>query len=150
MEPLLAATRSSAALRTLLQEAAALQVSPTACQMPCLMLNCRLEHTTHPLAPPLPLQACGRCCLRLAGVRSAEAYLDGSLPSSGAQVLDALQLVHLDTSGPEALRQLHKVILLRGGTLRIDNVQEQPRQVMAQAGFEEELARRVASEEVAA
>jgi hypothetical protein len=42
------------------------------------------------------------------------------------------------------------VILLRGGTLRIDNVQDQPRQVMAQAGFEEELARHVASEEVAA
>lgn len=73
-----------------------------------------------------------------------------SAPPEPQVVLDALQLVHLDTSGLEALRQLHKVILLRGGTLRIDNVQEQPRQVMAQAGFEEELARRVASEEVAA
>jgi SulP family sulfate permease len=71
-------------------------------------------------------------------------------PPGPQVVLDALQLVHLDTSGLEALRQLHKVILLRGGTLRIDNVQDQPRQVMAQAGFEEELARHVASEEVAA
>ena len=73
-----------------------------------------------------------------------------SAPPEPQVVLDALQLVHLDTSGLEALRQLHKVILLRGGTLRIANVQEQPRQVMAQAGFEEELARHVASEEVAA
>jgi len=64
-------------------------------------------------------------------------------------VLDALQLVHLDTSGLDALRQLHKVILLRGGTLRIENLQEQPREVIERAGFHVELAAHQASPEVA-
>jgi sulfate permease, SulP family len=65
-------------------------------------------------------------------------------------VLDALHLVHLDTSGLDALRQLHKVILLREGTLRIDNLQDQPREVIERAGFSSELAQHLASEEVAA
>lgn len=65
-------------------------------------------------------------------------------------VLDALHLVHLDTSGLDTLRQLHKAVLLRGGTLRMENVQEQPREVMARAGFDTELAQHLASEEVAA
>jgi sulfate permease, SulP family len=65
-------------------------------------------------------------------------------------VLDALQLVHLDTSGLDALRQLHKVVLLRGGTLRLENLQEQPREVIERSGFGEELAQHLASPEVAA
>jgi sulfate permease, SulP family len=70
---------------------------------------------------------------------------------AGADVrLDALHLVHLDTSGLDALRQLHKVILLREGTLRIDNLQDQPREVIERAGFSSELAQHLASEEVAA
>jgi len=71
-------------------------------------------------------------------------------PEGGEVVLDALHLVHLDTSGLDSLRQLHKVILLRRGTLRIENLQEQPREVIERAGFGEELARHLASEEVAA
>ena len=61
-------------------------------------------------------------------------------PPAPAVVLDALQLVHLDTSGLDALRQLHKAILLRGGTLRLENLQEQPREVLERAGFLQELA----------
>ncbi|HZY16683.1 MAG TPA: SulP family inorganic anion transporter [Ramlibacter sp.] len=57
-----------------------------------------------------------------------------------AVVLDALQMVDLDTSGLDALRQLHKAVLLREGTLRIDNLQPQPREVMERAGFLGELA----------
>ena len=69
----------------------------------------------------------------------------------GAQVvLDGLQMVHLDTSGLDALRQLHKVVLLRGGTLRLENLQPQPREVITQAGFAGELARHEASAEVPA
>ncbi len=71
-------------------------------------------------------------------------------PEGAEVVLDALHLVHLDTSGLDSLRQLHKVILLRRGTLRIENLQEQPREVIERAGFAEELARHLASEEVAA
>ena len=71
-------------------------------------------------------------------------------PGEPVVVLDALHLVHLDTSGLDALRQLHKVILLRGGTLHLENLHAQPRQVIEQAGFAGELARNEASEEVAA
>jgi SulP family sulfate permease len=71
-------------------------------------------------------------------------------PAGTPVVLDALQMVHLDSSGLDTLRQLHKVVLLRGGTLRIENLQPQPRQVLEQAGFAEELAQRRASEEAAA
>ncbi|MBC5781802.1 STAS domain-containing protein [Ramlibacter sp. USB13] len=71
-------------------------------------------------------------------------------PAGTPVVLDALQMVHLDTSGLDALRQLHKVVLLRGGTLRMENLQPQPREVLVQAGFLGELARHEASEEVPA
>ena len=49
-------------------------------------------------------------------------YLLASRLTGAEVVLDALQMVHLDTSGLDALRQLHKVVLLRGGSLRIENL----------------------------
>jgi SulP family sulfate permease len=64
-------------------------------------------------------------------------------------VLDALHLVHLDTSGLDTLRQLHKAVLLKRGALRIENLQDQPREVIARAGFDLELAQHLASPEVA-
>ena len=70
-------------------------------------------------------------------------------PEAPEVVLDVLHLVHLDTSGLDALRQLHKVILLRGGTLRLENLQDQPREVIERAGFHRELAAHEASPEVA-
>jgi SulP family sulfate permease len=69
-------------------------------------------------------------------------------PDVPVVVLDALQLVHLDTSGLDSLRQLHKAVLLRGGTLFMENLQEQPREVMERAGFAAELAHNQASPEV--
>jgi SulP family sulfate permease len=60
-------------------------------------------------------------------------------PATPEVVLDALQLVHLDSSGLDALRQLHRAVLLRGGTLRLENLQEQPRHTMELAGFDQEL-----------
>ena len=63
-------------------------------------------------------------------------------------VLDALQLVHLDASGLDALRQLHKAVLLRGGTLRLETLQPQPREVIERSGFGAELAANRASAEV--
>ena len=70
-------------------------------------------------------------------------------PEVPVVVLDALQLVHLDTSGLDSLRQLHKMVLLRGGTLHIENLQDQPREVIERAGFAGELAHNQASLEVA-
>jgi SulP family sulfate permease len=61
-------------------------------------------------------------------------------PDAPEVVLDALHLVHLDTSGLDTLRQLHKAVLLRHGTLRIEHLHQQPREVMARSGFEAELA----------
>jgi sulfate permease, SulP family len=71
-------------------------------------------------------------------------------PDSPVVILDALQLVHLDTSGLDSLRQLHKVVLLRKGTLHLENLQMQPREVIGRAGFAAELAQNRASEEVGA
>ena len=61
-------------------------------------------------------------------------------PPAPVVVLDALQLVHLDRSGLDALRQLHKAVLQRGGTLRLENLQAQPREVLERSGFAAELA----------
>ena len=61
-------------------------------------------------------------------------------PHEPVVVLDALQLVHLDSSGLDALRQLHKAVLLRGGTLHMENLQPQPRREIERAGFGNELA----------
>jgi SulP family sulfate permease len=70
-------------------------------------------------------------------------------PQNPVVVLDALHLVHLDTSGLDSLRQLHKAVLVRGGTLHFENLQEQPALVMTRSGFSDELATNWASPEVA-
>jgi sulfate permease, SulP family len=70
-------------------------------------------------------------------------------PPAPAVVLDALHLVHLDTSGLDALRQVHKAVLVRGGTLHIENLQPDPRAVIERAGFGAELEAHLASAEVA-
>jgi SulP family sulfate permease len=61
-------------------------------------------------------------------------------PDAPQVVLDALQLVSLDASGLDALRQLHKAVLARGGTLRVDHLQAQPRALFESSGFAAELA----------
>jgi len=61
-------------------------------------------------------------------------------PTEPVVVLDALQLVHLDTSGLDALRQLHKAVLLRHGSLHLENLQPQPAEVIERSGFGAEIA----------
>jgi SulP family sulfate permease len=61
-------------------------------------------------------------------------------PDAPEVVLDALQLVHLDTSGLDTLRQLHKAVVLKGGTLRLENLQAQPREMIERAGLDPEQA----------
>lgn len=76
----------------------------------------------------------------------AVAKIDGAVqavetgPDAPQVVLDALQLVSLDASGLDALRQLHKAVLARGGTLRVDSLQQQPRELFERSGFAAELA----------
>jgi sulfate permease, SulP family len=73
-----------------------------------------------------------------------------SAPDMPTVLLDALHLVHIDTTGLDALRQLHKAVLLRGGTLGIEHLQQQPREVMERAGFLQEIAAHQVSDEVTA
>ncbi|MES2634159.1 MAG: SulP family inorganic anion transporter [Pseudomonadota bacterium] len=68
-------------------------------------------------------------------------------PDNPTVVLDAMQLVHLDTSGLDSLKQLHKSVLLRGGTLMFDNLQPQPEEVIERSGFGAELRGRTADPE---
>lgn len=70
-------------------------------------------------------------------------------PRGVSIVLDASQLVSLDHSGLDALRQLHKAILLKGGRLALEGLHGNPRMVVERAGFEDEIKRQVASAEVA-
>jgi sulfate permease, SulP family len=69
-------------------------------------------------------------------------------PAGPVVVLDAMQLVLLDTTGLDALRQLHKAVLLKEGLLRMDNLQAQPAEVLRRSGFMAELQAHRASPEV--
>ena len=56
-------------------------------------------------------------------------------PDAPEVTLDALQLVYLDATGVDALRQLHQVVLSRAGCLTIENLQDQPREALERTGF---------------
>jgi SulP family sulfate permease len=71
-------------------------------------------------------------------------------PDLPVVILDCSHLVHLDTSGLDSLRQLHKAVLLRGGTLHLENLHEQPQEVIDRSGFGAEVRANVPSPEVAA
>jgi sulfate permease, SulP family len=71
-------------------------------------------------------------------------------PGEPVVIVDCSHLVQLDTSGLDSLRQLHKAALARGGTLHLENLHEQPGEVVARSGFAAELAANRPSPEVAA
>lgn len=60
-------------------------------------------------------------------------------PRGMTVVLDAMHLIYLDATGIAALRQLHRAVLARGGLLRIESLQPQPREAIERSGFAEEL-----------
>ena len=49
--------------------------------------------------------------------------------------IDASRLIALDTTGLDALEQLHKAIAKRGGTLRISHLNPQPKSLIERSGF---------------
>jgi len=55
-------------------------------------------------------------------------------------LLDAHQLINLDTSGIDALRQLNQSLIQQGGSLRIVRLQTQPMSLMHRSGLAQELA----------
>lgn len=50
-------------------------------------------------------------------------------------VLDASHLISLDTTGLDALEQLHKTVTQRGGQLSMSGLHEQPRSLIERSGF---------------
>jgi sulfate permease, SulP family len=60
-------------------------------------------------------------------------------PGTRALVLDLQRLVQLDTSGLEALRELHRLLTRRGVALLLAEVNEQPLSLMRRSGFADEL-----------
>ena len=62
-------------------------------------------------------------------------------PRGMTVVLDAMHLISLDATGLDALRQVHKAVLARGGVLRIESLQAQPLEVIERSGFADELRR---------
>jgi SulP family sulfate permease len=60
-------------------------------------------------------------------------------PRGMTVVFDAMHLISLDATGLDALRQVHRAVLARGGVLRFESVQAQPLEVMERSGFVEEL-----------
>jgi len=55
-------------------------------------------------------------------------------------LLDEHQLINLDTSGIDALRQLNQSLIQQGGSLRIVRLQTQPMSLMHRSGLAQELA----------
>ena len=54
-------------------------------------------------------------------------------------MLDASQLISLDTTGLDALEQLHKALERRGGHLSMVGLNEQPRSLITRTGFASRL-----------
>lgn len=61
-------------------------------------------------------------------------------PAGMDVVLDASELVALDTTGLDALAQVLKAVQQRGGILHIVHLHEQPRSLMERSGFADRLA----------
>ena len=55
-------------------------------------------------------------------------------------VLDASELVALDTTGLDALSQVLKAVAARGGRLAVIHLHEQPRSLIERSGFADRLA----------
>ncbi len=60
-------------------------------------------------------------------------------PGTRALVLDMHRLFSMDTSGLDALRELHRTLQRKGVALVLANVNEQPLSLMRRSGFEEQL-----------
>jgi SulP family sulfate permease len=61
------------------------------------------------------------------------------LPGTRAVVLEMHRMVHLDTSGVDALQQLHRGLRRQGIALVLANVNELPLSLIRRSGFEAEL-----------
>ncbi len=69
-------------------------------------------------------------------VAKLEAVADGLPAGTRAVVLEMHRLVSMDTSGLDALEQLHRALQRQGVRLLLCDVNDQPRGLMRRAGFE--------------
>ena len=60
-------------------------------------------------------------------------------PAGVNLMLDATQLISLDTTGLDALEQLHKAVEKRGGHMGIVGLNTQPRSLIERSGFHQRL-----------
>ncbi len=96
---------------------------------------------------PVPSQVAGELRFRLIGSLffGAVVHLDAAVqavedgPETPQVVLDALQLVYLDATGVDALRQLHQAVKARGGTLLMEHLQPHVQDTLVRTGFGSEL-----------
>ncbi len=97
---------------------------------------------------PVPSQVAGELRFRLIGSLffGAVVHLDATVqavedgPEAPRVALDALQLVYLDATGVDALRQLHQAVKARGGALVMENLQPHVQDTLVRTGFGSELA----------
>lgn len=82
---------------------------------------------------------------RIDELGQAIAARHGNALNGNAVVLDASRMVALDTTGVEALRDLHQTITQMGGHLRIEHLLPQPASLIERAGLPELLAAVAAS-----
>jgi sulfate permease, SulP family len=72
-------------------------------------------------------------------VGKIEALQNQVQPGTRAVVLEMHRLISLDTSGLDALQQLHRALQRRGVALVLANVNEQPLSLVQRSGFDEEI-----------
>jgi len=69
-------------------------------------------------------------------VAKVEAVAEALPPTVRAVVLEAHRLISMDTSGVDALEQLHRALARQGVRLLICDLNEQPRSLIRRSGFE--------------
>ncbi|MDE2047174.1 MAG: STAS domain-containing protein [Betaproteobacteria bacterium] len=113
----------------------------------CVFFIYRISTLTRVESVPLPAEddAAGIRAVRLYGVlffgavTKVEALEDTVDDSHRVLVIDAAQLINLDTSGLEALQSLHASLRKRGAALLLAGLHDQPRSLIERSGFAGEL-----------
>jgi len=104
---------------------------------------------------PMPTGPEGVRVLRLFGtlffgaVSKVEAIAEQLPEGTRAVVLEMHRLISIDTSGIDALLQLHRVLARRGVRLLLCELNEQPRSLIRRAGFDEVIGLENVTEDLA-
>jgi sulfate permease, SulP family len=72
-------------------------------------------------------------------ISKVEDFSDPARHLPQRMVLDCTQLIHIDTTGLEAIERLHGFLLQRNGELHLVGLSGQPLALMTRAGFIQKL-----------